>query len=106
MLWLIPVTAQDDRYNCPMKKQLLIIVSALVSLQSPAMGRVTNTVALGDAWQAEKLLWDGKFSESAKLYRGIIKNAESMGDSAEAAGIFDSYAWLMQALGKHDDAMA
>lgn len=87
-----------------MKKLFLTLVLAGVSLQSPIMASVTNTDISAQAKQAEQLLWAGNLRDANKLYKSILKGAGELGDSVQAASIYDNYAWLLQGLGKYDDA--
>lgn len=61
---------------------------------------------LARAGLAEALLWQGQFDQSSKQFKTVLKNIKTLGDSAEAASIYDSYAWLLQAQGRNSDAFA
>jgi tetratricopeptide (TPR) repeat protein len=77
-----------------MKNAILILFSLFV---------VSGDV-VPQAQEAEKLLWQGDIKGADKLYKQVMKKADALGQTPDAASVFDAYAWLLQAQGKLNDA--
>jgi hypothetical protein len=89
-----------------MKKLSMIVAAAALSLQSPTVAGVVNTDISAQSAQAEQLLFAGKLDDAAKLYKPLIKAAASLGDTEQAARIYDDYGWLLQTNNKLADSMS
>lgn len=76
-------------------KNRLVILIMLGMLQGPAHSATSlNLSAQVD--EAEKLLWQGDLSSAGKLFKGLIKRAQNLGQTVEAARIYDNYSWFLQ----------